>query len=134
MKKKQTKYQRHFDCFIVCIVVPYPFWFGCQQRCESEVLVRGATLIRGRRLFQCGCPKLRSLLEGSAYLRAGSYQRKYGNCKLNCLLKTDISQKKVDEIMIIMTLVDFEEWSTSIVTSVFKAKIEVNVFYFSRFD
>ena len=28
---------------------------------------KGTTLIRGRRLFQCGYPKLRRLFEGDAY-------------------------------------------------------------------
>ena len=28
---------------------------------------KGTTLIRGRRLFQCGYPKVRRLLEGDAY-------------------------------------------------------------------
>ena len=40
---------------------------------------RGAALLRGRRLFQCGYPKVRRLLEGGAYLRPGAYQRKYDN-------------------------------------------------------
>ena len=49
-----------------------------------SAVFRGATLIRekafsrGRRLFQCGYPKVRRLLEGGAYLRPGAYQRKYG--------------------------------------------------------
>ena len=40
--------------------------------------VRGEVHIRGRRLFQYGYLKVRRLLEGSAYLRPGAYQRKYG--------------------------------------------------------
>ena len=36
-------------------------------------LIRGETLIRGRRLFQCGRPKGRRLLEGGAYLRPDAY-------------------------------------------------------------
>ena len=39
---------------------------------------RGAVIIRGRRLFQCGHSKVQRLLEGGAYLRLGAYQRKYG--------------------------------------------------------
>ena len=37
--------------------------------------------------------------------------------------------QKVDEILII-TLVDLKEWSASIVTSLFKAKIGANIFCF----
>ena len=53
----------------------------------------------------------------------------FGNCSLNCLLKTDISMLVDDEILII-TLVDLKEWSASIVTSLFKAKIGANIFCF----
>ena len=36
-------------------------------------------LLEGRRLFQCGYPEVRRLLEGDAYLRPDAYQRKYIN-------------------------------------------------------
>ena len=39
---------------------------------------RDAALIRERRLFQCGYPKVRWLLEDDAYLRPDAYYRKYG--------------------------------------------------------
>ena len=26
---KKSKYQQYFHCFIVCILVPYAFWFSC---------------------------------------------------------------------------------------------------------
>ena len=35
--------------------------------------VRGERLIRGRRLFQCGYPRVQHLLEDGAYLRLGAY-------------------------------------------------------------
>ena len=34
---------------------------------------RGVALIRGRRLFQCGYPKMWRILEGGAYFRPGAY-------------------------------------------------------------
>ena len=37
---------------------------------------RGAALIRGRHLFQCGHPEVRRLLEGGAYLRLDAYWKK----------------------------------------------------------
>ena len=43
-------------------------------RCVA--LIRGEALITGRRLFQWGYSKVR-LLEGGAYTRPGTYQRKY---------------------------------------------------------
>ena len=36
-------------------------------------LIRGEALVRGRRLLKCGYPKVRCLLEGSAYLWPGAY-------------------------------------------------------------
>ena len=36
---------------------------------ELRLLLGGAKLFRGRRLFQCGYPKERHLLEGGVYLR-----------------------------------------------------------------
>ena len=86
---KKSKYQQYFHCFIVCILVPYAFWFSYQQNIVTilisaafggTALIRGEALIRGRRLCQCGYPKVRRLLEGGAYLRPGAYQRKYGKC------------------------------------------------------
>ena len=41
-------------------------------------LFRGGVLIKGRRLFQCGYPKVRGLLEGGVFLKPGAYQGKYG--------------------------------------------------------
>ena len=83
----KPKYQQYF-CFIVCILISYEFWFNYQQNIVTilisaafggAALIRGEALTRGRRLFQCGYPKVRRLLEGGAYLRPGAYQRKYGN-------------------------------------------------------
>ena len=70
--KKVTKYQQYFHCFIVYILVSYPFWFSYQQNIVTilvSVIFRGAAPIRGRHLFQCRQPKLRCLLEGEAYLK-----------------------------------------------------------------
>ena len=78
---KKSKYQQYFHCFIVCIISPNVFWFSFYQNIVTiliSTVYRGATLIRGealiigRRLFQCGYPKVRRLLGG------GTYQRKYG--------------------------------------------------------
>ena len=94
--KKSSKYQQYFHCFNVCILVSYGFWFSYQQNIvtilisaafRGAALIRGNALIRGMRLFQCGYPKVwlllerRRLLEGGAYLRSSSYQRKYSRCR-----------------------------------------------------
>ena len=68
---KKSKYQ-----------FPYPFWFSYYQsmltilisaafRCAA--FIRGESLIRGRRLFLGGYPKVRCLLEDNAYLRPDAY-------------------------------------------------------------
>ena len=62
---KKSKYQQYSHCFIVCILVPYAFWFSYQANIVTILIsdtFRGATLIRGRRLFQCGYSKVRRLL------------------------------------------------------------------------
>ena len=56
----------------------------------GAALTRGAALIRGRHLFQCGHPKERLLLESSAYLRSGAFWRKYGTYKQQ---QTEIDKK-----------------------------------------
>ena len=75
---KKSKYQQYFHCFIVCILIPYAFWLGYQQNISilvicaafrSVALITGEALIRGRRLFQCGYPKVRYLLKDGVYLR-----------------------------------------------------------------
>ena len=38
-----------------------------------SAIYRGAALIRGRCLFQCGHSKVWHVLEGSTYLRPGAY-------------------------------------------------------------
>ena len=69
---KKSKYQQYFHCFIVCIPGPCAYWFSFQQNIAAALisaifrdaaLIRGDVFIRGRRLFQCGYPKVRSLLE-----------------------------------------------------------------------
>ena len=86
---KKSKYQQHFHCFIVCILVPYAFWFSFQQNIVTILmnavysgaeLTRGEELIKGRGLFQCGYPKVRRLLQDGTYLMPGACQRKYGRC------------------------------------------------------
>ena len=47
-------------------------------------------LLEGRRLFQCGYPKVRRLLEGDAYLRPCAYKRKYGNVLLIDFVKNTL--------------------------------------------
>ena len=62
---KKSKYQQYSHCFIVCILVPYAFWFSYQANIVTILIsdtFRGTTLIRGRRLFQCGYSKVRRLL------------------------------------------------------------------------
>ena len=76
---KKSKYQQYF-CFIVRMLVPYAIWFSSQQNIVTiriSTTFRGALLIRGKHLFQCGYPKVWLLLEGDAYLRSGAYSRKY---------------------------------------------------------
>ena len=81
---KKSKYQPYFHCFIVCILDLYASWFSFQKNIVTiliSALFRGVcvaiikeeALFRGRRLIQCGYPKVRRFLEG------GAYQRKYGN-------------------------------------------------------
>ena len=93
---KKSKYQQYFHCFIACILVSYAFRFSYQQNIVTILvsvtfrvagLIKGEALIRGRRLFQCGYPKVRHLLEGSAYLRPGACQRKYGRSFFNSKMK-----------------------------------------------
>ena len=40
---------------------------------SGAALTRGETLIRERRLLECGYLKVRCFLEGGAYLRPGAY-------------------------------------------------------------
>ena len=40
---------------------------------RGAALIRREPLIRGRRLFQCGYPKVWRLLESAVYLRPGAY-------------------------------------------------------------
>ena len=44
---------------------------------RGAALIRREALTRGRRLFECGYPKVRRLLEGGVYLRPDTYLRKY---------------------------------------------------------
>ena len=74
------KYQQYFHCFIVCILVPYAFWFSYQQNMVTiliSAIFRDVALTSGRRLFRCGHPKEWRSLEGDTYLRPDAYQRKY---------------------------------------------------------
>ena len=79
---EKSKYQQYFHCFIISILVSYAFWVSCYYNIvtalisvafRAAVLIRGEAIIRGRRLFQCGYPKVGRLLEGGAYLRSGAY-------------------------------------------------------------
>ena len=90
---KKSKYQKYCHCFFVysssiCILVQLLVEYGNYsnkrsiQRCGSY---QRGSLIRGRRLFQCGHPKVRRLLQGGAYLRLGTYLRKYAKLQLNLL-------------------------------------------------
>ena len=72
---KKSKYQQYFHCFIVCILVPNAFWFGCWQNIltivistafRSVALITREALTRGRRLFQCGYSKV--LIRGNMVL------------------------------------------------------------------
>ena len=47
-------YQQYFHCFIVCILVLYPFWFSYQQNMVTILVSaasRGVVLIRGEALI-----------------------------------------------------------------------------------
>ena len=68
---KKSKYQQYFHCFVVCILVSHAFWFSYQQNIMTILLnaaFRVAALIRGRRLFQCGYPKVRRSFEARRLL------------------------------------------------------------------
>ena len=76
------KLQHYSHCFIVRILGPYTFWLCVRKNVltivirtlfRGTVLIRRETLIRRTSLFQFGYPKVRRLLKGSGYLRAGSY-------------------------------------------------------------
>ena len=78
----KSKYRQNFYCFIVCIQISCAFWFSYKQnivtilistRFGGAVLIRGEALIKEKRLFQCGYPKVQRLLECGAYLRSGAY-------------------------------------------------------------
>ena len=52
---KKSKHQQYFHCFIVCVLVPYAFWFSYQQNTVTILIspaFRNVALIRGRRLFE----------------------------------------------------------------------------------
>ena len=78
---KKSKYQQCFYCFIFSILISYAFWFSYQQNIVTisisaytnilinEALIRGETLIRVRRLFQCRYGNVRRLLEEILYLQ-----------------------------------------------------------------
>ena len=66
---KKPKYQQycHFFCWLhtnsTCILVQLRVKYG---NCSNERRIfRWQALIRGKRLFQCGYPKVSSLLEGA---------------------------------------------------------------------
>ena len=59
-------------CILVSILVEYSNYSN-KWAFRGATLIRGEALIRGRRLFQCGYPKVRRLLEGGAYLRPAAY-------------------------------------------------------------
>ena len=95
-EKKRKRNRQYFHCFIVCILVQYPFWFSyswnivtvlISSAFRGAALIREEALIRGRRLLQCGYPKVRRLLEGNTFLRPGVYYRKYGNSNRKILAK-----------------------------------------------
>ena len=83
---KNSKYQQHFHCFIVCIPVLSAFWFSNKQNVvtilisavfRSVALIRWEVLIKSKHLFQFEHQKVPCLLEGSAYLRPGTPSRFY---------------------------------------------------------
>ena len=93
---RKSKYQQYLHCLLVCILLPYAFWFSFQQNIgiilisavhRGAALIRGEALIRGKRLFQWRHPKEQGLLEGSTYLMPGTYQRKYDNTKDKNVMK-----------------------------------------------
>ena len=79
---KKSKYQQYFYYFVICILVPYAFWFSYQNNMvtilintefKGAVLIRGETTIRWRRLFQCGYPKNWHLFESRRLLEKMRY-------------------------------------------------------------
>ena len=71
---KKPKYQQYCHFFIDCILIPHASWFSYEWNMITVLmnaaflgatLIRGEALIRGKRLFQCGYPKMSSLLEGA---------------------------------------------------------------------
>ena len=73
---KKSNYQQYFHCFIVCILIPYAFQFTYQQNIVTFLIsatFRGAALIRGRCLFQCGYPKMQRLFETQCLLEEIRY-------------------------------------------------------------
>ena len=81
-KPNIMKKSKYFHCFTVSILVPYAIKFSYKQNIvtilisptfRGAVLIRGAALIKERRLFQCGYPKVQHLLEGGTYLRPCTY-------------------------------------------------------------
>ena len=88
---KKSKCQQYFHCFTVCILVLYAFQFSYQQNIVTilnSAAFRGAALIRARRLFQCGYPKVRPLFETRCLLEEIG-QQKMSRRKLH---KTQILQ------------------------------------------
>ena len=73
---KKSKYQQYFHCFIVCILVPSVF--------------RGAAF-KGRRLFQCGYPKVRRLFEARRLLE----EIRYLLCEVKNGVTVQVVLKKV---------------------------------------
>ena len=103
---KKSKYEQYFYCFIVCVLVPYVFWFSYQQNVvtilisatfRGGALIRGETLIRVRHVFQCGYPKVRRLFEARDLLQetrlflehfSEAYSGLYQTSKMECFAKT----------------------------------------------
>ena len=76
MKKKETKYQQYFNCFIclhissISILVLLLLEYGTysNKRHRGALLIRREALIRGRCLYQCGYKRCGTYL-GAALIR-----------------------------------------------------------------
>ena len=75
---KKLKFQQYFHSFLVCVLVPYAFWFSYQQNIviipislQFQYSYQSGRLLEGGAYFNADNQRC------GAYLRLGAYQRKY---------------------------------------------------------
>ena len=121
---KKSKYQQYFHCFTVCILVLYAFQFSYQQNIVTilnSAAFRGAALIRARRLFQCGYPKVRPLFETRCLLEEIG-QQKMSRRKLhktqilqNILILLEVYRSSCSQLFWCKFAVKYPQWSPIII-------------------